>query len=173
MTGLREPNVVCMFLWLNVCRTGWYHLLSDTHVQTHRHIHTHTPHWFNRTVLLDFAHGHYTSTYQKNRYWVERGGGATAIKKTDPAPWHGPLADRLPSHRSTSLCAWGSKVSRTCSPVAMLQIVHWTGDSPHGRVSLPTQPYAFYILYPCEWQIKTRQVYLTNASAFLTLDIVF
>lgn len=86
--------------------------------------------------------------------------------KTDPAPWHGPSAVRLPSLRSTSLCAWGSKVSRTCSPVVMLQIVHGAGDSPHGRVSLPTQPYAFYILYPCEWQIKTRQVYLTNASAF-------
>lgn len=94
--------------------------------------------------------------------------------KNRPSSMAQPLADRLPSLHSTSLRVWGSKVSGTCSPrFQMLQIVHLTGDSPHGRVSLSTQPYAFYILYPCEWQIKTQQVYLTNASAFSTSYIFF
>ena len=63
-------------------------------------------------------------------------------------------------------------MSRTCSPrFKCFRLYIKTGDSPHGRVSLSTESYAFYILYPCEWQIKTQQVYLTNASAFLTLYI--
>lgn len=110
MTGLREPNVVCMFLWLNVCRTGWYHLLSDTHTHRHTDMHTNTPHWFNRTVLLDFAHGHYTSTYQKNRYWVERGGGATAIKKQTrlhgTAPWQTGCPAIAPPHSVHEAAKW-------------------------------------------------------------------
>lgn len=163
------------FLWLNVCRTGWYHLLTHTHTHqsvlhkqqmTYAHTDTHThstliqPHGFIRLCSWSSR----VRTKRTDTRWSE-----VAVPrqfKNRPGSMARPLGRPAAQPSLHLTLCMRQQSEQDLQPCWMLQIVHRTGDSPHGRVSLPTQPYAFYILYPCEWQIKTQQVYLTNASAF-------
>lgn len=122
-------------------------------------------------VLLDFAHSHYTSTYQTNRYQVEWGGGAAAGEPRARSAAQ-PPADRLPSPHSTSLRVWDSKVSGTCSPHFRCFRLYIEQETPHmvewaGRHS--PAPSTFDTR--ANGKSKIQQLYLTNTSALFPNNI--